>query len=168
MNLDGSFNTNGFLSYAYNTLATNGTANLQVNDGVDGTVFSPLGATLNVQGIYSRSIGGTFVHVELARSIRFNSENRISAAALASNGIRASSRVPPRIAKSDLAAPTSVVMQVDSMVRTREYQIRECTNLESGYWSTGMVFSASTASTNLAMAISNDWQREYFRAILEE
>ena len=76
-----------FLSHAYNTLAINDPLNVLVNGGVAGTTFSGLGATTNEQGIYSRGIGGTFVHIELEQSIRFDSDNRDTAAGLISDAM---------------------------------------------------------------------------------
>jgi len=168
MNLDGLFQTNGFLSHVYNTLPANSTENLQVNEGIDGTVFSSLGARTNVQGIHSRALGGIFVHVELERSIRFSSANRASVAALVSDSIRASSRVAPEITGFNPMASTSIVMQLENLVRDREYVVRECTNLAAQVWSTNMVFPASNASTSLAVAVDSEWDRGYFRVTLEQ
>lgn len=42
----------------------------------DGTKYTDLGATENVQGIYTRSIGATFIHMEIARLVRDSSELR--------------------------------------------------------------------------------------------
>lgn len=77
--LDQQFTDAGFLSYAFNTLPANDPLNQQVNDGVDGTTFSSLGGTTNVQGAYSRGIGGDFVHIEMEQSIRFDAGNRVLA-----------------------------------------------------------------------------------------
>jgi len=60
-------------------LPANDPLNQQVNDGVDGTTFSSLGGTTNVQGVYSRGIGGDFVHIEMEQSIRFDAGNRVLA-----------------------------------------------------------------------------------------
>jgi hypothetical protein len=81
VDLDLSLTDAGFLSYAYNTLPINDPLNLLVNDGIDGNTFSSLGGTTNVQGVYSRGIGGDFVHVELEQSIRFDAQNRALAGA---------------------------------------------------------------------------------------
>lgn len=167
MNLDGLFQTNCFLSYAYNTLPANSTENLQVNGEIDGTVFSSLGARTNVQGIHSRSLGGIFVHVEMERSIRFNRTNRVSVAVLVSDSIRASSRVAPEITEFNPMSSTSAVMQVESLVRNRAYVIRECTNLVTQIWCTNMAFSASNTSTSLAVVMSNEWDQGFFRVTLE-
>jgi len=68
------------LSHAYDSLADNDPLNILVNDSESGMTFSDLGGTTNVQGIYSRGLGGKFVHVELEQSIRFNAVNRDMAA----------------------------------------------------------------------------------------
>ena len=84
LHLDERFDADGFLAYAYNTLNPNDPLNLLVNDGVDGTTFSGafdpndkgLAGKTNDQGIYSRGLGGIFVHVELEQSIRESGVNR--------------------------------------------------------------------------------------------
>ena len=74
----------GFLAYSYNTLTPTDPLNVQVNDGVAGSTFSNLAATTNVQGIHSRNASGSFVHVELEQSIRFDPRSReLAAAAIA-------------------------------------------------------------------------------------
>ena len=78
--LDAALQDEGFLSYAYNILAITDPLNVAVNESISGATFSSLGATTNIQGGYSRSIGGTFTHVELEQSIRFNPMNRQLAA----------------------------------------------------------------------------------------
>jgi hypothetical protein len=95
VNLDQSLTDAGFLSYAYNTLPINDPLNLLVNDGVDGTTFSSLGGTTNVQGMYSRGIGGDFIHVELEQSIRFDAQNRALAGAAIAEAIVASAVPAP-------------------------------------------------------------------------
>ena len=84
LHLDGRFDEDGLVAYAYNTLNPNDPLNLLVNDGVDGTTFSGafdpddkgLAGKSNDQGIYSRGFGGIFVHVELEQSIRESDVNR--------------------------------------------------------------------------------------------
>ena len=78
--LDEKFDLNGFPSYAYNSLDIDNPVDIQVNDDQDGDTFDSLGGTLNKQGIYSRDIGGTFVHIELSSSIRFDQNQRDLAA----------------------------------------------------------------------------------------
>lgn len=78
--LDSQFEGQGFLGYAYNTLAVADPLNVAVNGAVAGNVFSGLGATTNAQGIYSRGLGGVFVHIEMEQSIRFDATNRQLAA----------------------------------------------------------------------------------------
>ena len=87
IDLDSRIDGGNFLSHAYNTLAVNDPTNQLVNGNVVGTTFSPLGGTTNVQGIHSRGLGGTFVHVELEQSIRFDSANRDAAATLLAEAI---------------------------------------------------------------------------------
>ena len=87
INLDTLLDGAGFDSYAYNTLDVNDPDNVAVNEAVLGTTFSSLGGTTNVQGVYARGLGGTFVHVELEQSIRFDSTNRTIAANAISSAI---------------------------------------------------------------------------------
>jgi hypothetical protein len=87
--LDDQLNAAGFLSYAYNTFDANDAANVAVNELVVGTTFSSLGGTTNKQGVYSRGLGGQFVHVELEQSIRFDESNRIIAAGAIASAITA-------------------------------------------------------------------------------
>ena len=93
LTLDANFGDQGFLSHAYNTLPDLDPLNVAVNETVSGSTFSGLGATTNVQGIYSRGLGGVFVHIEMEQSIRFDEINRqlaadiISASLLSEGGI---------------------------------------------------------------------------------
>ncbi len=87
VDLDGLMDDAGFPSYANNTLEADDPLNVQVNGAVDGITFSSLAATTNDQGIYSRSLGGIFVHVELERRVRFDEANRNLAASLISQAI---------------------------------------------------------------------------------
>jgi len=89
--LDAELEANGFLTYAYNTLAVNDPQNVAVNGSQNGATFSSLGGTTNEQGIHSRSLGGIFVHTELEQSIRFDAGNRDLAAGDISDAIVASS-----------------------------------------------------------------------------
>jgi hypothetical protein len=74
--LDTELDGLGFLSHAFNTLAPADPLNQAVNGPTPGITFSGLGATTNVQGTHSRSLGAPFVHVELERSIRFDATQR--------------------------------------------------------------------------------------------
>jgi hypothetical protein len=96
LRLNTLFDSNGFPLYNYNTLSTNNALNVQVNFDsgsntvINGSTFSSLGATTNVQGNYSRGLGGDFLHIEMEQSIRFNSSNLDLAAseiALAVQGV---------------------------------------------------------------------------------
>lgn len=60
------------ISHAYNTLPVNDPDNVAVNGNVVGTKMSGLGGTTNVQGIYTRGLGGDFIHIELEQSIRLD------------------------------------------------------------------------------------------------
>ncbi len=77
--VDAALENVGFVTYGFNTLNVNDPLNEHINGNVPGTDFSGLGGTTNVQGQFTRAIGGEFVHIELAQSIRFDSGNRVLA-----------------------------------------------------------------------------------------
>src|SRR5690606_37791651 len=64
--------------------------NMEVNDGTPGFRFRSLAATKNEQGRHVREQGGTFVHVELERSVRTSDEQRQQAAEAIAEAIAAS------------------------------------------------------------------------------
>ena len=92
--LDEQFEEEGLLTFAYNTLPALDPLNVQVNGAEAGSTFSTLGATTNVQGIYSRGLGGRFIHIEMEQSIRFDAMNRDLAASAIATAIFLSSAVP--------------------------------------------------------------------------
>ena len=83
--LDQQLAQRGFTAYAYNNLPASDPLNMVINNGVAGSTFSPLAATTNDQGQYSRAQGGTFVHAEFAQAVRFSSADR----SLAATGVAA-------------------------------------------------------------------------------
>ncbi|QNN24495.1 PEP-CTERM sorting domain-containing protein [Planctomycetales bacterium ZRK34] len=101
---------NDWVSYAYNTLDINDPLNQQVNGNVDGETFggvNGLGATTNVEQIYSTGIGGRFVHIELEQSFRLNgSTNRQLAADAIANAIAATTPIPEPASALSLGALT--------------------------------------------------------------
>ena len=163
LELDAALQTNGFLAYAFNELATNSVENLQVNEGIDGETFSGLGAKSNDQGKHTRALGETFVHVELERSIRFDGPNRIVAATLIADAIRASSELPPVLSAFNMTSSTSAVVAVESMVPDRDYGLLETTNLVAEGWSTAQLFSASSVGTNLVVPVEGTNAARFFR-----
>lgn len=80
IDLDAQFEADGFETYAYNTLPALDPVNVTVNGAEQGSTFSSLGGTTNVQGVYSRGIGGRFMQIEMEQSIRFDANNRALAA----------------------------------------------------------------------------------------
>lgn len=83
-------------AYAYNSnLPASDPLNLEVNEGLDGQTFIDLGARSNVQGLYSRGIGGVFVHCELVTFVRTNSAARAAAATAIAKAVQASLPVSP-------------------------------------------------------------------------
>ena len=82
--LDDELTNRGLESYAFNRLKPDNKLNKWVNRGTPGLRFSSLAATKNEQGRHLRSVGGTFVHVELERSVRRSAKaRRVAAEAIA-------------------------------------------------------------------------------------
>ena len=69
-NLDAVLEDRGLVSYVFNQLPAETTANRDLNGGVPGVTFASLAGAQNEQGRLSRSLGGSFVHVELEGNIR--------------------------------------------------------------------------------------------------
>ena len=74
--LDAAFADVGSVGFNYNALDSNSPENLIVNDGVDGQTFASLAGQTNVQGQYSRGMGGKFYHIELGQGLRFDATGR--------------------------------------------------------------------------------------------
>ncbi len=89
LDLSKRMNNRGFLTHIYNKLSGSALLNQLVNQNVAGTAFSHLGATENVQGIYCRSLGNPFIHVELDKSIRFSTTERDVVARVIADSIEA-------------------------------------------------------------------------------
>lgn len=79
---------NGLKAYAYNRfLATNDPLNILVNEGVAGQTFTNLAAQSNIQGQFSRALGGAFVHIETATIVRTNMSSRTAVADAIANAV---------------------------------------------------------------------------------
>lgn len=72
--LDATLEEHGLASYVFNDLSPK--ANRRLNGDVPGVTFKSLAAAKNEQGRLSRSLGGSFVHVELEGDIRSNAQTR--------------------------------------------------------------------------------------------
>ncbi len=83
----------GYKSYVYNELSANHALNQKLNGELEGTTFSPLAGTENVQGIYSRQVGADFIHIEIDSSIRSNKQKRERFAQVIADAIRRLSSV---------------------------------------------------------------------------
>ncbi len=90
--LDDQLTDRGLESYAFNRLKPNNELNKWVNEGTSGLRFASLAATKNEQGRHLRSIGGTFVHVELERSVRGDAKAREVAAEAIAEAIEETAR----------------------------------------------------------------------------
>lgn len=80
-NLDAQFDERGLTSYVYNDRPARSRTNRRLNGDVPGVAFTGLAAAANEQGRHSRSLGGTFVHVELESGVRLDADQREKAVA---------------------------------------------------------------------------------------
>lgn len=78
--LNDKLTSRGIEGYAYNRLKVDDQRNRVVNGDTPGVQFRSLAATKNEQGRHLRSLGGTFVHVELERAVRTDADQRKKAA----------------------------------------------------------------------------------------
>ncbi len=80
--LDALCEEQGLTTYVYNDKPAESRTNRRLNGGVSGVTFNALAGTGNEQGRHSRSLGGSFVHVELESSVRQDPAQREAAAAV--------------------------------------------------------------------------------------
>jgi hypothetical protein len=78
--LDAICEDQGLTSYVFNNRPAKSKANKRLNGDVPGVMFTSLAATANQQGRQSRSLGGSFVHVELETQVRLDAQHRERAA----------------------------------------------------------------------------------------
>jgi hypothetical protein len=78
--LDAICEDQGLASYVFNNRPATSKANKRLNGDVPGVMFTSLAATANQQGRQSRSLGGSFVHVELETQVRLDAQHRERAA----------------------------------------------------------------------------------------
>lgn len=163
--LDRQLEWNRVKAFAYNRgLETNAALNLLVNEGVDGQTFTNLGARSNVQGIHSRGLGGTFVHIELATSVRTNALLRTQAADAIANAVALSSTNLPAATNVVLTDATlssgNVVVGVRSQPG-RAHQLEIATALATTNWSVlysfpgqrGVRFLTNNAGGNIFLRV---------------
>jgi hypothetical protein len=77
--LDSALDERGMPSYVFTELSADDDDNKRVNGEVAGMAFRSLAAAKNEQGRLSRSLGGSFVHIELEGEVRANEESRHAA-----------------------------------------------------------------------------------------
>jgi hypothetical protein len=104
--LDAKFEREGLVSYVFNKRPARSSANKRLNGDVPGVAFSSLAATTNEQGRQSRSLGGSFVHVELESQVRLDAEQAERAASVIAAAMSepAGSRGPSSAATITVAA----------------------------------------------------------------
>lgn len=110
-NLDATLKERGLVSFVFNELSPDAELNKQLNGDVPGATFASLAGAKNEQGRVSRSLGGSFVHVELEGSIRADAASRDRAGSAIATVIggagqtaRATEKAPAQSAASDGAA----------------------------------------------------------------
>jgi len=74
--LDSVLEKRGLTSYVFNELPAGARENKRLNGGVPGVTFTSLAAAKNEQGRLSRSLGGSFVHIELEVDLRASRDSR--------------------------------------------------------------------------------------------
>lgn len=74
--LDSKLDDSGLSSYVFTELDAEDDGNKQVNGDVPGVTFRSLAAAKNEQGRLSRSLGGSFVHIELEGTVRTDRKAR--------------------------------------------------------------------------------------------
>ncbi len=131
--LDTVLEERGLTSYVFNELPAEADENRELNGGVPGVTFTSLAAAKNEQGRLSRSLGGSFVHVELEVDVRADQEQRrlagsAIAAVIAKRPATADVRPAAREAHAALASaevgPTPEVVQAKHATPAGEGQIR--------------------------------------------
>lgn len=125
----------GIKAYAFNRyMADSDLLNIEVNEGVPGTTFTNLSARSNVQGIFSRDLGGTFVHIETATLLRTNAVWRgLTATAIAS------AVAPPTALESPLLMDISGASGAEAILSSTThpaqlYWLEQSTNLTTTNW----------------------------------
>jgi hypothetical protein len=110
--LDTLLEQRGLTSYVFNELPAEADENRELNGGVPGVTFTSLAAAKNEQGRLSRSLGGSFMHIELDVDLRANHESRKlagSAIAAVINGAAADAAeragAPIRLASAETEMP---------------------------------------------------------------
>lgn len=109
--LNSELGSRGLEGYTFNRLQPTEALNLEINRGTPGTSFRSLAATRNEQGKHLRALGGSFVHVELERSVRIDHQQRQIAAEAIAQAVANSVRNASTVAE---ATPDSSKVEVAS------------------------------------------------------
>jgi hypothetical protein len=105
--LDSVLEQRGLVSYVFNELPATADKNRELNGGVPGVTFTSLAGAKNEQGRLSRSLGGSFVHIELEGNVRASAANRRLAASAIAAVIAKSPSEYPEVRKGGAAAAQS-------------------------------------------------------------
>jgi hypothetical protein len=117
--LDSVMEKRGLTSYVFNELPAEGDENRELNGDVPGVTFTSLAAAKNEQGRLSRSLGGSFVHVELDADVRADGARRKLAGSAIAAVIHSAAK--PQVAEAEVepqragssATPTKLVTTVE-------------------------------------------------------
>ena len=101
VSLNDQLTDRGIDSYAFNRLNPSNDLNKWVNRGTPGLRFASLAATKNEQGRHLRSVGGTFVHVELESCVRRDAEQRAIAAEAIAEAMQEAAKKQPAPAQPE-------------------------------------------------------------------
>lgn len=155
--LNQEMEAHGIKAYAFNrNMASNDLLNIEVNEGVPGTTFTNLGARSNVQGIFSRGLGGTFVHVETVTFLRTNDPSRAITATAIARSI--SPPMEPLLPFHIDAFPIDVISLRLSMPTSpaRFYALEQNGNLSSTNWEAMATFTGDGSVRHLTNSISSE------------
>jgi hypothetical protein len=108
--LDAVLEERGLASYVFNELPAEAQENQRLNGGVAGVTFTSLAAAKNEQGRLSRSLGGSFVHIELEGNVRATAASRSEAGAAIAAVINKAAA--PSADRADSDAPTMALSEV--------------------------------------------------------
>ena len=108
--LDSVMEERGLTSYVFNELPAEADENRELNGDVPGVTFTSLAAAKNEQGRLSRSLGGSFVHVELDADVRADGVRRKLAGSAIAAVIHGAAK-PPATADLRQVATDEVQLQ---------------------------------------------------------
>lgn len=140
--LDTVLEERGLASYAFNKLPSEANENREINGEVPGLTFTSLAAAKNEQGRLSRSLGGSFVHIELEGDVRASRDNRQIVSSAIATVIRdaaliaaQNAKTPVQLTSADLPAnaddaPGGAASQAVALVAEERPVVRLAVNVQ--------------------------------------